>query len=68
MEQSTCYEIELLISNNSGVSKGTQISHADTNPICFNEEKNRPRLVSRPTDPLSVFYFFVGFRWSASLC
>ena len=68
MEQNTCYEIEPLIFNNSEVSKGTQISHADTNPICFNEEKNRPRLVSRPTDPLSVFYFFVGFRWSASLC
>ena len=61
MEQNACYEIEPFISNNSEVSKGTQISHADTNPICVNEEKNRPRIVSRPKDPLSVLYFLSGF-------
>ena len=52
--------MEPLISNNSVVSKGTYISHADTNPICFNEEKNRASVVSRPTDSLCVFYFFLS--------
>ena len=61
MKLNACYEIEPLISNNSEVSKGTQISHADTNPICVNEEKNRPSIVSRPNDPLSVLHFFVWF-------
>ena len=69
MGQNTCYEIEPLIFNYYKISKGTLISPAVTNPICFNEEKNRPSIVSGPdcSAQLILVFRLVLMKWKLVL-